>query len=180
MIKIEKLYKAKSIVKNFKVPKIKGLRKVTLYWYYADKQWANSNYNSIIKGYDDMSPEDKRKAEEVINEYFTLDEIEFIRPYLKGKLKNIKVEEVSLPMDVKYHDKKDNEVRIYYSLSHLAYGCNTICLDKEKDYDLPFKVWGYIYPNMNTYRETSKGRVPVLDGYLDGLDNKKMKKIIIK
>jgi hypothetical protein len=94
-----------------------------------------------------MGPEDKRKAEEVINEYFTIDEIAFIRPYLKGKLKNIKVEEVSLPMDVTYHDKKDNEVRIYYSLSHLAYGYNTICLYKEKDYDLPFRVLGNFYPH---------------------------------
>ena len=52
-------------------------------------------------------------------------------------------------------------------LAFMAYGYNTICLEKQEDYDLPFKVWGYIYPNMNSYRETSKGSVPVLDGYLD-------------
>jgi len=145
MIKIEKIYTANSNIDEFN-----GIKNVTFHWYYGDREWVDANYNSIIKGYEDMTSEDKRKAEEVINEYFTIDEIEFIRPYLKSKFNNIDVEEVSLPLNVKYFDQEDNEVRIKYPFSFTAYGYNTICLDKQEDYDLPFNVWGYIYPNINT------------------------------
>ena len=148
MIKIENLYKANSIVKKFN-----GNKNVKIHWYYADEKWADANYNSIIKGYDDMSQKDKKTAEMVINEYFTLDEIEFIRPYLKGKFNNLKVEEVSLPMEFKFFTKIDNEFVIYTPFSFRAAYSDTIYLEEEKDYDLPFKVWGYIYPNVNTFKK---------------------------
>jgi hypothetical protein len=145
MIKIEKVYTASSNMDEFN-----GIKNVTFHWYYGDKARVYANYNSLIKGYNDMTSEDKRKAEEVINEYFTIDDIEFIKPYLKSKFNNIYVEEESLPLNVKYFDQKDNAFGIYYPCSFMAYGYNTIFLNKEKDYDLPFNVWGYIYPNINT------------------------------
>ena len=148
MIKIEKLYAANSIVKN-----LNGKKNVTFHWYYTGKKWDDAKYHDIIKGYDDMSIEDKRRAEEVMNEYFTLDEIAFITPYLKGRFKNINVEEVALPLDVRYSDQEDNEVRICSPLALMAYDYNTICLDKQEDYDIPFKVWGYICQNINTSKK---------------------------
>ena len=151
MIKIDKLYELKSIVDNFD-----GNNSVVIYWYYADQKWADANYNSIIKGYDDMSQEEKKTAEMVINEYFTLDEIEFIRPYLKGKFNNLKVEEVSLPKEFKFFNKNHNEFVFYRPFSFRAAYSDTIYLEEEKDYDLPFKVWGIIYPINNTSKQTSK------------------------
>jgi len=144
-MKIEKLYRVYSTTNNFN-----GNGNVRATWYYADKKWVDVNYAKIIKGYADMDLESRKAPESYVNELFTEDEVEFLRYFIEEKFgANLVVVEEPLPINVNIFDKYGQEIRLC-NFGEWAPGSNIIDLNKMENYDLPFKIKGLVYQDIDS------------------------------
>jgi hypothetical protein len=115
---------------------------VRIDWFKHGPGLQKMNYDELIEGYDLLDEEEKAIATEIVDEFFTKEEVDILQEYLD---KNayigtgaFLVGETSLPMSVK---RANGE--LYTPVGHISYGSNTISLNMEPSCDLPFEVWGH-------------------------------------
>ena len=115
---------------------------VTVFWYRADKERDGFQYGEIIKGYNDMTPEDKRLTEVCVNELFTSDEVKALRHFVEAELKGrlIVEPEINLSKPIWEQD--------YCGPYNTSSADSTIFLNMLKNYNLPFEARGYFNPNL--------------------------------
>jgi len=121
-------------------------------WYNADFKISSVDYEEIISGYNGMTPEEKRWAECVVDEFFTFDEIKLLEQFFTEKV-GIKLNVVEHTFPIILYSMDDfGEIsrRSSKRESEDLKGTNTIQLNKMDNYDLPFKVWGFIYQDNST------------------------------
>jgi hypothetical protein len=114
---------------------------VFVYWYRAEKTRDGFQYGEIIKGYNDMTPEDKSLYESCINELFTTNEFYALRDFLGL--------EVSEPI-------YSNGINLSQPISEQNYcgpytnssADSTIFLNMLENYNLPFEVRGHFNPDL--------------------------------
>ena len=135
-MKIKKLYTAKTFIKNFAT-----IENVTIHWNYFDVQWENANYGDIIEGYNNMESEDKKRVEAVVNDYFTIDEIEFLRNYFNDLDVDLVVEEVPLPINIDISHIDEEGFSILLPQDYLGHEFIS-SFTMGGDNNLPFKIWG--------------------------------------
>ncbi|MBA7591882.1 hypothetical protein ES708_34053 [subsurface metagenome] len=127
--KLPKVYQVTSVVKKYK-----NYKEVTFSWFFIDRKKPLVPYKKGIMNYveGDLYPEG------AIDELFTNREAKRLVAYLEKEHKDdtlkINIDEQKLPIA--------NNLMGY---GGIAVGGMTdfYMLDKEKDYNLPFKAWGY-------------------------------------
>jgi len=131
MSKINKLYLVDS--------KDKG---TVFHWFYTDKRWDKANYDEIIEGYSDMNPEEKKEAEDYVNQLFTVDEVESLTHFLNAELGVEGLVVVEMPTPIRTHCNEDGSREKYLTLREV----NSMYFDNNfKDierHELPFKICG--------------------------------------
>ena len=136
--KIEKLYFV-----CWHLDKFKYWKDVTVEWWKVDARWENVDYSQIIENYHLLNETEKSKAEEVVNELFTMNETELLRDFFRKRTGELllSVTEVSIP--IRYKDFDTGKVYdLHYELPrHEDIICLNCCF--MDDYDLPFLVWGF-------------------------------------
>ena len=141
MNKFDKLYSVSSIMPTFDTTGwyIAGSYSVSVDWFRADKVRGGFQYSKIIEGYNDMTPEDQRFYEFLVNYLFTFDEVESLRHFIKKELEN------DLYVDYEIDPTKPVWEQEYYGpcreVDPDADG--TIYLNMLENYNLPFEVRGY-------------------------------------
>jgi hypothetical protein len=136
---IKKLYRAGSVVYGSN-----GNDGISVTWYNADNKMFPLNYEDIIKNYSAMPLKEKMAAARYVNEFFTSDQIELLRQFVKKEFgAEVVVEEHLLPIEAQGIDKDNDEV-LFLGFGEVEglEGNNIIQLDKLETYDLPFKVKG--------------------------------------
>ena len=94
-----------------------------------------------------MNGRGKELSREVVNEYFTKEEIDLFRDYLSRKYGTaLYVCEHSIPIDTML-TRSNGEKTYYYSLTDCSYSSNTLEIYKANYYDLPFDVAGQYDPD---------------------------------
>ena len=132
-----KLYEAHSIFTNFH-----GRAQLVVNWYYADKRNLEMDYSKAIDDYKSMDKQEKEMAMEIVNEYFTLEEIKLLKRGLGNYSEGFYYKELNLPIKTKV--PCDNGIELS-SMSNKALSTpqNTVDLSKLDGYDLPFSICGY-------------------------------------
>jgi hypothetical protein len=135
MNKITKLYSVISPMPSFDSWKGDW---VTVWWYRADKIRNGLKYDEIIKGYNDMTQEDKRLYEACVNELFTSDEVKALRKFVEEELDR------KLLVEFEFDLSKPLSEQEYYGLHDDSE--HTIYLNMIGNYNLPFEVRGNFMP----------------------------------
>ena len=137
MDNIEKLYGAVSFADDFK-----DRKNVRIDWFRAGPRRQDVKYAQLIEDYGLLNESEKRTAEEIIDEFFTKEELEILREYLIRKKYleegDFLVTRFSVPMRVKRETGG-----LFSTVGEISYGSNTLHLNMEPDCDLPFEVWGH-------------------------------------
>jgi len=134
MKKIDKLYAVFSPMPSFDNKE----RCVSVWWYRGDKVRDGFKYGKVIEGYNDMTPEDKRRSEFCVNYLFSSDEVESLRHFLEVEL------ERELEVEFEYDPTQPIWEQDYYG-PHSDTGTDsdgTIYLNMLENYNLPFEVRG--------------------------------------
>jgi hypothetical protein len=134
---INKMYSVLSPMPAFNTWKGRGLH---VFWYRADKVRDDFHYGEIIKGYNDMTPEDKRLTEVCVNELFTSDEVKALRNFVETELERELIVESEINLSQPIWEQDYNGP---YS-DHINDG--TIYLNMMENYNLPFVVRGSFSP----------------------------------
>ena len=115
-------------------------RAVTVFWYRADKVREGFQYGEIIKGYNDMTPEDKRLYEACVNELFTSAEVKALRQFVEEELERELIVDIEFDLSQPLSDQRE-----YYPYGNDG-GDDTIYLNMLENYNLPFEVRGSFMP----------------------------------
>ncbi len=119
---------------------------VLVFWYRADKVRDGFQYGKVIEGYNDMTPEDQRFYEFLVNYLFTFDEVESLRHFIKKELENdlyVDYEiDPTIPIWAQEHYGPCREVDLDAD--------GTIYLNMLGNYNLPFEVRGYFLEQEGT------------------------------
>ena len=135
MKKIDKMYKVLSPMPSFNSWKE---RAVIVRWYRADEVRDGFQYSEIIKGYNDMTQEDKRLYESCVNELFTYDEVQLLKQFVEEELDKELIVEDEIDLSQPLSEQE------YYGLINDSE--DIICLDMLESYNLPFEVRGSFSP----------------------------------
>ncbi len=109
---------------------------VNVKWFIWEREMPTIPYEQAIQGYAENQHEDMAYAEGALDELFTIEETTAFKYYLLVKHDiNCHIEEVNLPIPIN---------SMGYSPLTIGGPYNFYKLFKEKGYDLPFKVAGYI------------------------------------
>lgn len=109
-------------------------------WYRADKVRDGFQYGKLIKGYNDMTTEDKRLTEDCVNELFTSDEVKALRNFVETEL------EKELFVEAKINLTQPIWEQDYYGPYSDSNTNGTIFLNMVENYNLPFEVRGHFNP----------------------------------
>ena len=135
--KIKKLYSVTSYIGEFE-----GRKHVMFEWWKNKSRW-DTDYSTLIENYHLLSDIEKHTAEEMVNEFFTLDEVELLRDFFRSRVGEPKLSVTEEPLPILF---KDFENRELYGPNcvlprHKEVTCLNCCFGD--DYDLPFGVCGF-------------------------------------
>ena len=136
MQNINKLYSVLSPMPAFNSWKGRG---TVVFWYRAGKVRDGFQYE-LIKGYDDMTQEDKRLTKVCVNELFTSNEVQALRYFVETVL------ERELIVEGEFNLSQPIWEQDYYSPYSDHINDGTIYLNMMENYNLPFVVRGYFSP----------------------------------
>jgi hypothetical protein len=135
--KIQKLY-----IVSSHVDELRDRKHVMIEWWKHSSRW-DTDYRRLIENYNLLSDVEKHTAEEVVNGFFTIDEIELLREFFRSRVGEpvLSVTEVPLPIEFKDFDTGN----VCVPNCTLPRNEGTICLNCcfGDNYDLPFGVWGF-------------------------------------
>jgi hypothetical protein len=122
-----------------------GREQVTLHWFRTDRTEPVAPYPGLILGYGQMSPEQQRSAERMVNELLTEEEYRALRDYLQTKKRaDLRIGVLVAPVNAL---KPANELGLGLVRPFGAHvdgeGGGFYRLSEDPDYTLPFSVWGY-------------------------------------
>ena len=137
MNKITKMYTVCSPMPSF--DSYKG-DWVSVWWYRADKVRDGLQYGDIIKGYNDMTQEDKRLTEIIVNQLFTPEEVKVLRHFVEEELERELIVEFKIDLSQPILEQE------YYGPINELYGEDIIYLNMLEGYNLPFEVRGHYIP----------------------------------
>ena len=109
-------------------------------WYRADKVRDGFQYGEIIKGYNDMTLEDKRLTEVCVNELFTSNEVQALRNFVETELERELIVEFEIDLSQPISEQE------YYGPYGDSITDETIFLSMVENYNLPFEVRGSFLP----------------------------------
>lgn len=121
------------------------------------------DYSKVIKGYDQLTEKEKQCSEEYVNEFFTQEEFEMFRAFLKKNNgeRHMIFKECCCPIKVKYpyigNIMPPLKERYRFDMELFEFR------KLFSKYDLPFEVFGYIQP-IDFYPENMPNESHLLDG----------------
>ena len=137
MSKITKMYTVCSPMPSF--DSYKG-DWVSVWWYRADKVRDGLQYGDIIKGYNDMTQEDKRLTEMIVNQLFTPEEVKALRHFVEEELERELIVEFKIDLSQPILEQE------YYGPINDSDSENIVYLNMLESYNLPFEVRGHYIP----------------------------------
>jgi hypothetical protein len=137
MKKEDKLFTVWSPMPSFNSWKGRG---TSVFWYRADKPRDGFQYGEIIKGYNDMTEEDKRLHESCVNKLFTSDEVKALRHFVETELERELFVDFEIDLSQPLSEQECNVSGGDYSED------DSIYLNQMEGYNLPFEVRGIYFP----------------------------------
>ena len=134
---INKMYSVFSPMPAFNTWKGRGLH---VFWYRAGKVRDGFQYGKLIKGYNDMTQEDKRLTEDCVNELFTSDEVKALRNFVETELERELIVQAEIDLTQPISEQE------YYGPYGDSITDGTIFLNMVENYNLPFVVRGSFSP----------------------------------
>jgi hypothetical protein len=128
-----KLFGAHSIVDGFM-----GCNEVVLKWFRVDRKESLVPLEELIEDYQRLNDcEERMFAQQLVNEYFTEEEVEVLKAFLRDRRGGTEVEvtEVSLPILAK-GVMPTGAIPVGGEQDFLM-------LSENDEHPLPFRVWGY-------------------------------------
>ncbi len=119
---------------------------VTLHWFRKDRTEPVAPYETLIQSYKQLTAPDQRlRAEQMVNEFFTEAEFHALRDYLQKKQgADLRTGVLVAPVNgVKYDSEGRPGLLRPFARCVDGEGGGFYKLSEEPGYALPFTVWGY-------------------------------------
>ena len=126
--------------------KFKNNAQVTLHWFRKDRPQPIGSYEQLIQSYKQLTdPDQRRRAERMVDELFTEEEFFALRDYLRiHQGADLRTGVLVPPVSgVKYESEGKPGLLRPFSQRVDGEGGGFYRLDEEPTYTLPFAVWGY-------------------------------------
>lgn len=128
---------------NFR--QFKGHGQVTLHWFVKDREQPVAPYAQMLENYKQMNELDQRRAERMIDEFFTYDEFVALRGYLYERHgEDLRTSVLVPPVSgVKQDNDRNRGLVRPFGLCEESENGGFCKLCEQEGYSLPLAVWGY-------------------------------------
>ena len=136
-----KLYLPYGSLRSFKGPGAS----VMLHWFIRERAEPIGPYEKLVESYAKLGPEDRHRAEQMVDEFFTEEEFVALRDYLFRKYReDLRTGMLIPPISAARQDNDKNRRLIRpFGLCQTGDGGGFCELFEEDGYSLPFTVSGY-------------------------------------
>jgi hypothetical protein len=122
-------------------------KQITFHWFRIERVEPVAPYEKLLLGYKNLTPEVRTRAEAMVDEFFSESEFHQLRDYLRQRHgEDLRTTVLMAPVSAVKPDlgTRAGSLRPFAQVNHDGDNGSGFCrLADEKDYGLPFPVWGY-------------------------------------
>ena len=111
------------------------------HWFVFERPKPIAPYETLIEGYYQLDDEKKHYAQDLVDEYFTAEEIEALKKFLLKYNVTLSVKQAEIPFPKKHQHDFLPLKEIMYRVDYIG---SYMLSEIHKEYDLPFEVCGAI------------------------------------